>query len=324
MSKPAQIDTFNEPSGAGFSAALSLESMPGTLLRSWGWLVLSAALFMALGLVALFFMPQTYAAAFHVVPAATVSPQQSGSTSRALAGLLGSGGGEGDATPFLQYRFALTSEVVAQRVINDHPALLRAIFANEWDSVSQTWRPPASLTRHITAPLAAMYGLPSWRQPDANRLAAVLQKVLTFSIDMKTHVVEVSFSAADRSFAIEVLNVLHQETIAYLRATKLAATQLQLAYLQKAIRDVSTVEERKVLTEMMVTAELDMLTCQEGMPFVVQVLDVPSAPALPSSPRPLFFLVVATLSGMALTALVVIGRDFWMASRRARSHSPSQ
>ena len=212
---------------------------------------------------------------------------------------------------------------MAQRIIDSHPTLLQKLFGKEWDGANQRWRPPASLGRYLTAPLAAIYGLPSWHQPDANRLAILLQKELTFTIDLKTHVVEISFTSADRDFAIEVLNILHQETVSFLRANKLAAAQLQLAYLQKTIGAVTTVEERKVLTEMMVTAELDMLTCQEGMPFVVQVLDAPSAPALPSSPRPLLFLVIAALSGTAIAALVIVGRDFLAASRGARSHSHS-
>jgi uncharacterized protein involved in exopolysaccharide biosynthesis len=277
----------------------TLEELLTSLGRGWRFLVAAAGMGALIAAFLIAIGHPIYQASIYVIPLADETPQSLGSLSAFI------GKTNEKATPFLQYRFALTSTAVAKR-LGDYDQIAHHIFAGEWNERKKSWEAPRDLKSGLIGGLRYIFGYRAWYPPDATRFAKYLAKMISVKTDLRTNVVQISITDRDRNFAINLLTALHNEAVEYLRDQLIATTQLKIQYLEQKIPTATVLEYREALVALLVEQEKLMITKRQGMPYAAQILDGPTAPAMPSSPSPALLLFVGMLSGIAVGSLVLI------------------
>lgn len=208
----------------------------------------------------------------------------------ALAGISLPGGSNGGQ--FEQYKALLTSTRAAQAVIDKEPSVLHRIFYTRWDAAHRRWKPPG-LLRSLKIDL----GLSPPGPPDAKALAQYLAQNLYVYSDPQTNITTVELAHAFPKFVCHFLALLSDTADGIGRDMSKQRTDVQIAYLQKRLKQPQSVETRQVLIELLGKNEQVRMLDNPSVPFAVKVLDPPVSNDLPSSPRPAVLLFLGALAG---------------------------
>jgi len=312
--------------------ALSGESLSGepaprafvhALLADLGrrWWLLPAGALLGLALVAVYLnrTPHYYTAELKVHPA----PATSGKTPAsplgglaAIAGLGGGGGGNDAVTPFRFYLDGLYSQEVAKRLARDE-ALMRTIFANEWDASAGRWREPASLGASVRSGISGLLGLPvvSWQRPDGQRLQGYIAYAVNIRQSVQTPVVTLTHDFPDPVFAGELLTKLHATLDAYLREQQALRTKGNIAFLTGELQKTTLADQRRALVAALAEQERQAMLAFGTAPYAADPLDASTVSSAPTRPRPVPLLAGGSVAGMLLAAVLAL----WLAHRERRN-----
>jgi hypothetical protein len=307
-----------DPSSAPAPQAF-LPAVLADITRRW-WL-LPAGLLLGLALVTVYLnrTPHFYAAELKVHPAPSTSGKTPVSPLGGLAAIagLGSGASGNEAVaPFRFYLDGLYSLEVARRLARDE-ALMRTIYASEWDAKAQRWREPASLPASIRSGLAGLMGLPrfGWQPPDARRLQGYIGYAVTVRQSVRTPVVTLAHDATDPVFAATFLTRLHQVLDDYLREQQALRTQGNITYLTAELQKATLAEQRRSLVAALAEQERQAMLAFGSAPYAADPFDDATVSATPTRPRPVPMLAGGAVAGLLLGMVLAL----WLA-RRARTH----
>jgi hypothetical protein len=256
----------------------------------------------------------------------TVAQSGTGSLSTSLKNLSGLASIAGVQLPqdsgaiaFLRYGENLRSATAARVIVAD-PALVRTIFATEWDEERQAFVEPRSSLRTLANGAKRLIGVPvyPWREPDAVRIQAWLHRHVSVVQDQRRPLATVSFRHPDPEFAGRFLMALHQGVDRDLKRRALARADSNIAYLEEKLRTVSVAEHRAALTDALGEQERIRMLAGSGAPFAAEPVGEVTVSDRPTFPRPALFLVGAALVGAFLGSLVVLVRA-WLDVKRMRS-----
>lgn len=278
------------------------------LLRRRWWLVAGSVAFaLAIALLWLRTAEYRYVAELQVVAAPTAGrdPGQAGPLS-GLAVLAGIGGGEA-ATPYRLYLEGLQSREVARRLALDD-ALMRSVFAKEWDASDRRWRDPAGpLERLGGSILAALAGRTSrWQAPDAARLHAWLQTNVGLQQEPRKSVGNMSVLHRDPAFAARLLPLLDRTINEWLRERALTRTRSNIAYLQSRLPTIAVAEHRQALLATLDDQQTQLMQLGNPAAYAADRFGMAVVSPNPVSPKPLVVVLAAVVIGFMMGVLIVL------------------
>jgi hypothetical protein len=224
-----------------------------------------------------------------------------------LSGAAGLGGLLGGIHSPLYERFEelLSSQRVAARVESKHH-VMQHLFEPLWDADHGVWRQPGGPVSMLSRALKDFFGMPGWSPPDAAALTRQIQRKLVISDTKDTGLREIQFEDKDREFALSMLTWLYQEADGSIRENDIVRTKAQIDYLRSELNQVTSVEQRTALTNLLETQEQRRMLLLSNAPYGAAVIVSPEAPTIPNSPKITITFAIALIVGFLLSGLVLM------------------
>lgn len=283
-----------------------LRSFIRTLRTGWRWLLGGWLGGLALAVVALWLVTPAYTAAMVIGPTARVGSAAMGArvptlNGRDSAGVAEPGAGDESLSDFARYLELFGSGPVADRLAAD-PVILHALFPERWDAEAGRWRPPPGLLPTVKRALLALVGREDWVEPDGDRVARSLRDCLVIDMLRSGPMRRIAVRHADRATAMDLLVRIAATTDAHLRAEAARRSAAQIVHIKLRLGAVTVAEHRQALSDLLLDQERVAMMIGVDLPFAADIIQPPSAGALPDWPNPA---VVVPLAG--LVGLVVAG-----------------
>jgi hypothetical protein len=287
----------------GFSAEAGKDWLVGALttLRQRLWLVAAfGAVALLLAVVYLRTTTYSYTASMKVAAAPTTA-REGGSLGalNSLASLTGITIEALPVTPFRLYIEGIDSREVASRLAAD-PALMHAIFAEEWDAASSQWRDPGGFGTRVSDALKGLAGAPvrAWAPPDAVRLQQWIAEHVSIDQSPKTPIVTIAVQTPDRALGITLLGRLHSAVDAWLRERTLVRTTANIDYLTQRLATTALADHRLALIATLNEQEQRLMLARNPAAYASDRFGPVTATPQPTSPRQLPALVTALVFGL--------------------------
>lgn len=313
------------PNPAASAPVLPLVGLIQTVLRRWKLVSIVTGLTLSVSLLLLSLTPPAYDARMVVAPAGNGAANMATSKLGGLASVASAMGAnlsplEGRSDEFEKFRLLLTSSIVAASVERDHrKPVLSMMFDGEWNAASGRWVRPSGPISLVKQGLDILFGLPSWAPPNAETLAAKLKKNVHINRVPESDLIELTFASRDPDFARNLLGWLYVEADRRLRKTALAQSRQELNYVNRKLQTVTVQEDRAALTQLVFQLEQKIMLTQSNQPYAAMVVDGPTVPNLPDSPKPVWFIVFGILFGIMLGSITAVVVDLMEPLWRSRS-----
>ncbi len=276
------------------------------ILSGWRVIAGSAALCFLISLVLLSGAGTTYTAKMTVAPMPSeASSGVSNSTISSALSLLGQGQAASGNQTFGHYLLLYSSLSMAERMQQKYH-LLQQINVNSWDAAHQTWIQPPSWRPFFLGWLFSLSHVPMWTPPDTTTLATYLQNKVIVQSSLRSDVVTISYTDRDPAFAKQLLMELHNEANDLLRQQAQERASQKVTYLASQLSKIDVADYRETLLLLLSEQQKTLLLTQPGLPYAAEIIDPPSTPPTPSSPRPVLTVAVAILVGLVLGVLIVL------------------
>lgn len=273
--------------------------------RLW-WIVALTAFSLVAAVLYLRTTDYSYTASFRVAPAPG-SNREAGNlgTLSTLASLTGASLDSMPVTPFRLYLEGVYTRRIATEMAGD-PAILRHIFADEWDAQAGKWHEPTSVGRTFTSALNRLGGQAErpWTPPDAARLQQWINTNLKIDQTLKTPIVTLSLADPDPLFAKAFLTSLHDRTDAWVRDRNLDRTRANMVYLNHRLPGITQADHREAIFATLSDQQQRAMTASNPAPFAAEPFGAATVSPQPTSPRQLPVLILAVFLG-AITGVVL-------------------
>jgi uncharacterized protein involved in exopolysaccharide biosynthesis len=219
-----------------------------------------------------------------------LASQYGGLASLAGINLLGSASGKKDEAIAV-----LQSELLTERYIRDNN-LLPVLFANNWDSGAQKWRP--------TDPKK----IPTlWK---ANREFKKIRSVLD---DKKSNMVFLKITWKDPQQAAKWANDLVKIANSYLRDKAIQEAERNISYLNEQAAKASMLEAQKSIYSLLETEINKEMLARGREEYALKVVDPAFVPEKPSSAGPALLGLLGFGVGCTAAVIVTFGRRVFRA-----------
>jgi len=273
------------------------------LLRRYRtWILVTAAVVIALGVAASFLMTRVYRAEVLVA----YSSMQEGDQSLAmlarglgglapLAGLGTSASGDSRAEAIA----TLKSRTLSLQFIEKN-ALMKHLFPGDWDEAAGQW-----------------HGGPSAAPTPAEAFKRFDEDVRDVSEDATTGLISVSINASERQQVAAWANALVRDANAYLRERAQREARSNLAALQGALPKTDTLEIKQIIYGLMQNQLSNLMLANTREDFAFRVIDAAVTPDEDEyvRPMPILIIALACLLGPTLGFLLALLREAWFESR---------
>jgi hypothetical protein len=224
---------------------------------------------------------------------------------------------------FRLYIDTLKSRNIADELAKD-PAIMRTIFAGEWNNATQSWQEPivTGKTYKIKQYLERVFGFPSvpWHQPDGESLLGSINYFVTVQEDpRRPYIAKIVMNYPDRQFAIQFLTELHQAADNELRQRAIQRTTEYIAYLSDMLSKVTVVEHRIALAQALSEQEKSAMIAKSGSAFAAELFERPWASSYPSYPKPVQTLMKDAFFGALIGGILALLLSAARNSFRART-----
>lgn len=288
---------------AGFTAEAGRDWLAAAwvTLRQRLWLVaVFGAVALLCAVVYLRTTTYTYTASMKVAAAPTTA-RDGGSLGalNSLASLTGITIEALPVTPFRLYVEGINSREVAKRLAAD-PALMHAIFADEWDAASNQWHDPGGFGTRVSDSLKRLGGSPvrPWSPPDAVRLQQWIGEHVSIDQTPKTPIVTIAVQTPDRALGITLLDRLHGAVDGWLRERTLARTTANIQYLTQKLRVTALADHRLALIATLNEQEQRLMLARNPSAYASERFGPVTATPQPTAPRQLPVLFAALVLGL--------------------------
>ena len=256
------------------------------------WLIICVtAVFALLSGVIVLTLASWYRADVLLAPVRTTSADDWASQLGGLSGLaslagIGVGGSTSEPLGVLESR-DLAREFIEQQ------NLLPVLFARKWDAKSARWKP--------TDPK-------DW--PDVrDGVKYLVEKIRTVKDDKKSGLVTLTIEWKDPKTAAAWANLFVDRANERIRARALLEAQADVSFLQRELAKTSVVTLQQSIGRLLDTELQKVMLARENKEFAFRVIDRAEVPKWRVWPKRLQTVVLATLSGGALSIYLVFLRD---------------
>ena len=286
---------------------ISLSDIAAVLGRHTRLLVTVPLAMLVLAVIYLHLSEPKYAVTLKVTPTSSAqSALPIGLTGLAdLTGLAIPAGNE--TVDFELYLEGLQARETSAAVTRDQ-ALLRRLFADQWDEEAGEWIEPGGLMRGTAGVIKAVVGVPGqdWRPPGAETVNEFLDEELVILRDRTGPVVSIMIEHSRPEVAQALLALLHQTVDSALRQKELDRTGAYVAYLKDQLANVSVTEYRQALHDILAEQEKRRMVASSTLPFAAEPFGEPTISVRPTSPRPLLTIVSSVLFGILLGIVIAL------------------
>ncbi len=311
------------PGAAARDARSGLRDLVDTLRTGWRVIVGAALGAVALAVAALWLVPAEHTAVMIVGPTARFGSAAMGARVPVIMGretalaAAEPGAGDESLSDFARYLELFGSGAVAERLAAD-PAFLRTLYPERWgaDTPGEApgWRPPPGLAPVVKRALLALVGRQDWVEPDAERVGRTLRERLVIDMVRTGPMRRISLRHRDRATASALLGRVAAATDAHLRAEASRRSVAQIAHIKARLASVTVAEHRRALSDLLSDQERVAMMIEVDLPFAADVIQAPTAPALPDWPNPAALVPLAGLVGLLAGSLALSVRAAWRES----------
>ncbi|GAB3455522.1 hypothetical protein [Insolitispirillum peregrinum] len=204
----------------------------------------------------------------------------------ATQGLSLSGGLLGQTTDenIALYIGTMSSVEMMQRAISQR-GLAQLVQPNLWDGQKKEWIPPSGLLAAVRAGLNSLVDRSWTRDPaDPVIVGGLVSKMITVDrADNKLtpNIYAVMVKAKSPDMALNVLTILHEETISVIRENKIRNAQALLNGLRKRYTESTEIAYRSAFLEQIMRQEKRLLMLQDPQYPIIDLVDPPSFASAP-------------------------------------------
>lgn len=213
--------------------------------------------------------------------------------------------GPAASSPFQQFLFTLHSPRLAERLDREHD-LLRILAAARWDEETQSWRPPSGVAAKLKGLFNVMVGRPAYPPPTVDGIASYLGKELLIEEVSDTDFRQISLRHPDPEFAAQLLAWTFDGADQIVRQDALDRTLHYVTYLREQLAQVTNVEHRLTLTELLSEQQKQLMMLQVDLPYAVRVVQPVRVTTMPTEPRPKIVLAMVFLAALLLSCGAVL------------------
>lgn len=275
------------------------------VLKSWRLVAFCVAISTALAVFYLHFAKESYTVSVTVSPVASSSSQPSRGLS-AVASFAGvSLGGDSGQQQFELFLMGLHHNESASILLNNQ-ALIREIYAAEWDADEEVWRKPVNLKRTLLSIVKQFLGLatPVWRPPDKDRLARFLTEsiAITRSRDGNTAILEIETEQPE--LGKRVLAEIIRVSDAVLRERSLQRSNSYIDYLTGRLKEVSVADYRGALISAITEQEKARMMVHSDLNYAAEPFGEPAVSVFPSNPKGKLLLMISIILGFGIGVII--------------------
>lgn len=228
-----------------------------------------------------------------------------------LASLAGISLPSSSDSDFLAFQTLLTSEEVADVLMNDKDTV-RSLFGSEWNDETQKFAPPPPsrssnfkrlLKKALTGKVSSEY-IP----PNAQRLSVVLKKMMAISVDKSTGYLIISAETANTQLGIHIFQQSVLITDKLLKSRYIESAESTLNFYQKKITSARSREQREALAKLMAQEDQKLMLAARGKSFVVEPLLRATTSINPISPKASLILILSIVLGGFFGAAFILVR----------------
>jgi len=251
-------------------------------------------------------VPPEYTASMAVGPTSALGPAAMGVAApspgrEAATGLAERAGTGEDLSDFSRWLHLITSQPAAERVLAD-PALAKGLLHDRWDEARGEWRLPSGPSAFVRGLLLTLAGREDWVVPDPAVVARILRDRVVVEPVGTGPIKRVRVTDRNRDFALGLLRAVADAADTRLRAEAARRLHAQIAHIRESLTNVTAVDNRRVLTELLAERERSALMIEVDLPYAADVLEPPSAPSRPDRPDPITLIVALVAAGTAIGA----------------------
>jgi uncharacterized protein involved in exopolysaccharide biosynthesis len=276
---------------------MTLAEVVAILARS-RWLIISIAAAVTLAAaIAAWTLPKSYEASVLVIPITEDSGAGRlgalGATLSQLGNIASLAGIAGPANGMRAESLAtLQSEALTERYI-DSQKLLPVLFSRLWDPMNKRWK--TDDPRKIPT---------LWKGN-----ALFKSNIRSVSENPKTGLVTISIAWRDPRLAAQWANDLVRVTNETLRDKAIAESERNISYLNGQVSNTNVVELRNALYMLMEAEIKKEMLARGSESYALKVIDPAVAPERQSSPRPVLWIILGALGGVAMAIVGVLSRE---------------
>lgn len=211
----------------------------------------------------------------------------------------------GNSAPFQQFLFILHSPRLAERLDREHD-LLRILAAGRWDEETQSWGPPSGAVAKLKGLFNVVVGRPAYPPPTVDGIAGYLDKELLIEEVSDTDFRQVSLRHPDPEFAAQLVAWAFDGADQIVRQDALDRTQRYVTYLREQLAQVTNVEHRLALTQLLSEQQKQLMMLQVDLPYAVRVMQPVRVTTMPTEPRPKIVLAMVFLAALLLSCGAVL------------------
>ncbi len=156
---------------------------------------------------------------------------------------------------------------------------MHRIFKAEWQG--DHWAPPRSFSFSVHRLIDSFLGIHIWSPPDAIRLADTLDGWLVVSKDIRQPIATIEVKSPNRQLALDVLQTVHDESEAAIKASAQATRDANADYLASLLRRTSTISISDAVAESQIREEIASALSRSPAPFAAQYISPPNVPTFP-------------------------------------------
>lgn len=214
---------------------------------------------------------------------------------------------------FTTFRHLLTStELVRQLPVSLWPLLV----PDEWDA-ARGWHPPTHWFARTKLAVEELFGRPGWAPPDAERIAAALDRRLVVETPGHDQLTILSLRDTDPQKAVALLTAIYETADTLVRKTALERGEAQSAYLRQRLVGEQNADHLEALGLLLVRQEQASMLYRINLPFAAQIIQPPTVPQRPDWPDIPLSLVTALIAALGLGCLAGIGMQMFEVRRAA-------
>ncbi|NQV81970.1 MAG: hypothetical protein HQ495_15540 [Alphaproteobacteria bacterium] len=279
----------------------------------WGWTALIfAGVGFYIGLQDARSQTAQYVASMVVMPeSGSVGIGQSAGQLGSVLGISLPGGGSSET--FDRFEVTLGSRKLAE-LLQEKYGLLQVVYGASWDAATKSWIAPSSESRAKQYRIRNLLGLPTpqWLPPSLETLASFVAGAVTFSTLKNGRFVRISIRHVDPEFALNLLQIVYDESDNLLRDSDLAESREKRKYIQRELGEANLVDSRQALIGILTGEERRAMLLETDLPYAARIIEPPSVSSQPEEPnyRVLIGLptVIFGLVGLVLLTLVGLFR----------------
>jgi hypothetical protein len=191
------------------------------------------------------------------------------------------------------------------------PAIMRTLFASEWDEATQSWHeppPPTGINGRIKQ-LQDWFGYPSvpWHAPNGESMLGMLQMLVNVEQDpRRPYVATVVVNWYDPKFAVNLLATLHKTADNALRQKSIRRTNDYIAFLNGLLSRVTVAEHRTSIAQALSEQEKTAMIARSGSAYAAEPFESPWVNSVPVEPKPLPVLAEGAFVGGLLGSLLAL------------------